>query len=57
MGKIIDVYCKNLSDISPVGYGDLRSRLKIKTPNQVREKLNRRIEIRIVPKFGSLFKK
>lgn len=42
-------------DISPVGFGELQSRLKIKTTDQVKEKLNRRIEIRIVPKFGTLF--
>lgn len=45
----------DIYDISPLGFGELKSRLKVKTIDHIDEKLNRRIEIRIVPKFGSLF--
>ncbi len=46
----------SIYDISPVGYGELISRLKVFTEDQKAEAQNRRIEIRLVPKFGELFK-
>jgi len=46
----------DIYDINPVGYGELISRLKLKTQDNIAEALNRRIEIRLVPKFGELFK-
>lgn len=46
-----DVY-----DITPSGFGEQRSKLKISTGDEVSSSKNRRIEIRITPKFKDLMK-
>jgi len=43
-------------DITPAGFGELESKLKVKTGDNFSEPLNRRIEIRITPKFKDLMK-
>jgi outer membrane protein OmpA-like peptidoglycan-associated protein len=44
----------NENDITPAGFGELYSKLRIKTPDNVGSIENRRIEIRITPKFKEL---
>ena len=44
----------NENDITPAGFGELRSKLRVKTPDGVANIENRRIEIRITPKFKAL---
>lgn len=46
----------NKYDIIPVGFGELESKLKEWTGNGVSYSENRRIEIRLIPKFGDLFR-
>jgi outer membrane protein OmpA-like peptidoglycan-associated protein len=44
----------NQNDITPAGFGELYSKLKVKTRNNIDNTENRRIEIRITPKFKAL---
>ena len=42
------------NDITASGFGEMHSKLRVKTRNNVHKKENRRIEIRITPKFKTL---
>ena len=46
----------NYYDINPVGYGELWSKLAETTQDGVSSEKNRRIEIRLSPKFGEMFR-
>ena len=46
----------NKNDITPAGFGEMHSKLRVKTGNFIPKSKNRRIEIRITPKFKELMK-
>lgn len=47
-------FSPNQFDIAPVGFGRLSSKLKVHRGNKTGQAPNRRIEIRLVPKFETL---